>query len=234
MTDFTDNNSSSADAGSPTKLSQRLMYLFILLRYLDGRMRHDAKRGAGVFEGQGRLLRMLQMQSPIAQKQLAYLMGIRPQSLSELVNKMDRSGLVRRYPDPDDGRASLVELTDDGRDAVENLEDVFTVGETYGLNDEERTTLTGLLDKVIVHVEAEVPGGLDRRLERFRKIWLEGEGPHQHGFGPGFGMPGGPGFGGGRGRGGRGSDRGRFAGHGFGGPRDMHRGDMEHGKDGWK
>lgn len=42
-----------------------------------------------------------------------------PSSLSGLVDRMERSGLVQRVPDPDDGRAARLRLTDGGRDARE-------------------------------------------------------------------------------------------------------------------
>ena len=39
---------------------------------------------------------------------------IRPQSMAQTIGDLEAAGLVRRRPDPDDGRRSLVELTDDG------------------------------------------------------------------------------------------------------------------------
>jgi len=46
------------------------------------------------------------------------------QTLTSLVRQMERDGLVRREPDPDDGRASIVTLTpraEDARVASEGL-----------------------------------------------------------------------------------------------------------------
>jgi DNA-binding MarR family transcriptional regulator len=42
---------------------------------------------------------------------LARMEGMRPQSMSAVVNPLQESGLVRGAPDPDDGRQTLMSLT---------------------------------------------------------------------------------------------------------------------------
>ncbi len=42
-----------------------------------------------------------------------------------LVDRMERSGLVRRVPDPDDRRVNIVELTPVGRDGFRKAHDVY-------------------------------------------------------------------------------------------------------------
>lgn len=49
---------------------------------------------------------------------LAARTGLTHQSISELVQALERRGYVERVPDPSDGRARLVRLTDKGRGAV--------------------------------------------------------------------------------------------------------------------
>jgi DNA-binding MarR family transcriptional regulator len=44
---------------------------------------------------------------------------VRPQSMAQTVADLEADGLVARSPDPDDGRRALVELTDDGRAALQ-------------------------------------------------------------------------------------------------------------------
>ncbi len=43
---------------------------------------------------------------------------VRPQSMSQTLAELEADGLVRRLPDERDGRRTLVELTDDGRDTL--------------------------------------------------------------------------------------------------------------------
>ncbi|XUL86092.1 MarR family winged helix-turn-helix transcriptional regulator [Streptomyces galilaeus] len=51
---------------------------------------------------------------------LASAEGVRPQSMAATLAALDRHGLIRRSPDPEDGRRQLVTLTEAGRERVED------------------------------------------------------------------------------------------------------------------
>ncbi|MFG2357078.1 MarR family winged helix-turn-helix transcriptional regulator [Streptomyces sp. NPDC048521] len=55
---------------------------------------------------------------------LAAAEGVRPQSMATTLAALDQHGLIRRAPDPDDGRRQLVTLTDAGRARVEGNKQV--------------------------------------------------------------------------------------------------------------
>ena len=62
-----------------------------------------------------RVLTLLQESDGISQRKLALILDIRPQSLSELLGKLERDGLIRREKNEDDKREILVSLTEVGR-----------------------------------------------------------------------------------------------------------------------
>ena len=67
---------------------------------------------------QEHLLHMLHHHPSVNQKDLAEKLHVRPQSLGEMLQKLEESGYIARRKDPSDGRATLVELTPAG-EAVE-------------------------------------------------------------------------------------------------------------------
>ncbi len=173
--DTTTGRSRSPEPLSGSALNARLFYLLVLLRRGEARMRRGGRAARGVMQGQGRVLRMLTLHSPIAQKDLSYLLGVRSQSLGEVLARLEEEGLVTRAANPDDRRTWMVEITDAGRRAGEEPsgldDDPF-----QALSDEERAELARLLDKVIDHVESLFPGGVDRRLQHLRRVWFSVEG----------------------------------------------------------
>ena len=73
---------------------------------------------------QARLLSLLaEKESGVRQKVLAEEMRINPSSTSELISKLEGEGYVVRTVDPDDKRATLIELTEVGRARAYELED---------------------------------------------------------------------------------------------------------------
>ncbi|MFT8394976.1 MarR family winged helix-turn-helix transcriptional regulator [Propionibacterium sp.] len=175
------------EQGSPPttqQLTARLTYLFILLKRGDAWLRQGSRSAPGVLQGQGRVLRLLALHSPVAQKDLAYLLGIRSQSLAELLGKLEASGLVSRSQNPDDRRSWLVEITEEGRQQAESQPSIEE-GPFSALEESERRQLAELLDRVIDEVEKNLPGGVDRRLQAMRRMWSGDEDPEDGlGWGP--------------------------------------------------
>jgi len=178
------------DAGAPIggpdggdgDLARRLHHLARLMRRASG-----GRRGPGPHDetrGQGRVLALLRLHSPIAQRELSYLLGVRPQSMGELLAKLEGIGLVRRTPDPEDARARLVELTDAGRSAADELSSRPGVDPLAPLAEEERTQFVALLDRIIAGLEETLGEDPDWDPRR-------GCGPDAR-FGPRDGFRGGP------------------------------------------
>jgi DNA-binding MarR family transcriptional regulator len=149
-------------------LGARLWYLMKLMRHGDAGMRPGERRSGG-FRGQGRVLRLLSLQSPIAQKELTYLLGIRSQSLAEQLGKLEEAGLVERHPNPEDRRTSVVALTDKGREMIDSEGDHEEVDPFAALDESEKQQLADLLDRVIEGMETNLPDGPDPRMQMFKK-----------------------------------------------------------------
>ncbi|HEX4717589.1 MAG TPA: MarR family transcriptional regulator [Thermoleophilaceae bacterium] len=82
--------------------------------------------------------------------QLATAERVRPQSMAQTVQELERRGLVARRTDPNDRRKVLVELTAEGRAALEadrrHREGWLAEGIADDLTAAERATLTRALD----------------------------------------------------------------------------------------
>ena len=57
-------------------------------------------------------------EAPVNISELARRLGISKQGAAQIVDDMERRGLVVRGPDPSDGRSRLVSLTDEGQRAL--------------------------------------------------------------------------------------------------------------------
>jgi DNA-binding MarR family transcriptional regulator len=89
-------------------------------------MRHRALAGAllaplGLHPGQEILLLALDAQGPRTQAQLAAASGCEPPTITHSVRKLEAAGLVVRRPSTADGRVTIVELSDLGRQLVPRL-----------------------------------------------------------------------------------------------------------------
>lgn len=103
--------------------------------------------------GQGRVLTLLKMQPEISTRELSYLLGIRQQSLNELLNKLERAGYVLREPSEADRRVMLVKLTEKGKTQQQEMEytDIFSC-----LSPEEQSALGDYLDRITTALEEQL------------------------------------------------------------------------------
>jgi DNA-binding MarR family transcriptional regulator len=70
------------------------------------------------------LLSCLQQQDGLKPRDLAELVSLDTSSLTGLIDRTERVGLLQRQPDPDDRRALRIYLTDKGRELLDRLEPV--------------------------------------------------------------------------------------------------------------
>ena len=113
-----------------------------------------------LYEGkasQKRILIVLSEQKGISQKELTKYLGIQPGSASEILAKLEKTGLIVRTQSEKDHRGMEITLTDEGEklaeEAVEQRkkrhEQMFAC-----LTEEEKETLLSLLNKLCVDWES--------------------------------------------------------------------------------
>ena len=97
------------------------------------------------------------------QREFAAAMGVEGPTLTHHLNRMERDGLVTRRRDPENRRAHVVALTDDGEAAFRRLRSAvakFDGQLRTGIGDAEVAQLAGLLERLranVVPSPAEVP-----------------------------------------------------------------------------
>ncbi|MEU5263465.1 MarR family transcriptional regulator [Amycolatopsis sp. NPDC021455] len=116
----------------------------------------ESAREYGLTVQQGQLLCVL-MGRPYGMGDLGATLGLEKSSLTGLVDRAVRRGLVRREPDPDDRRAVQVVLTGEGRDLAEDFYAATCrrVDElAASLSCQERDRLAALLGTIVRENEA--------------------------------------------------------------------------------
>ena len=85
--------------------------------------------------------------------ELGKLLDLDKSSVSGLVERAERRGLVTRAPSPTDGRAVLVSLTEEGRSLVGEASSLFEADVSallQRLSQQDRHALTTLVTRVLV------------------------------------------------------------------------------------
>jgi len=101
--------------------------------------------------GQLPVLYMLRNGAEMPQKDLAKFAKIEQPSMAQMLARMERDGLIRRKPDPADGRSSLVSLTDAARERLPAARQALEEGREAvlaGFSAEEVQTLLRLMRRL--------------------------------------------------------------------------------------
>ena len=104
---------------------------------------------------QSSVLVTLETHEPLRLSELARREAVTPPTMSRVLAALDEAGLLVRTPDPQDGRSSLVSITDEGSElltAVRARKDAFLARRLRRLSAEERATLrraSDILEKLL-------------------------------------------------------------------------------------
>lgn len=109
----------------------------------------------------GNVMEPLTLEDGMRLTDLAAFAGITAQSMSELVDDLERRGYVERRPDPRDRRAKRIYLTERGRANVEVGLAAAEEAEAYMgtlLGEEQVAALRAMLERILASGETR-PGG---------------------------------------------------------------------------
>jgi DNA-binding MarR family transcriptional regulator len=140
----------------PVVLAEELLSAVARMR----RLVDDRLKVYGLSLPRAKILGALVRFGPSRQNVLATTFSLAPRTVTELVDSLERDGLVERKNDPTDRRANAIHLTPAGREAqrlaeatkAEVLEQVFGK-----VTDEEKETLLGVCARIAVQTESPPP-----------------------------------------------------------------------------
>jgi DNA-binding MarR family transcriptional regulator len=115
-------------------------------------------RPLGLTFARYQVLGLLRSSRPLTLGQVGTSLWVTPGTVTSSVDRLEASGLIRRFPHPSDGRTVLAEITPGGRrlfdKAVKTLnKELFS---TLPLSAEESTLLVDLIGKIRAEAGDEV------------------------------------------------------------------------------
>ncbi|WP_182348368.1 MarR family winged helix-turn-helix transcriptional regulator [Tomitella gaofuii] len=101
---------------------------------------------------------------PLRMGELAEREQIRMPTVTAIIRRVEKLGLVQRRPDPDDGRAVLVELTASGRERLEHVareRNVLLAALLEQLTDGDRQAIAAAVPALNAMLALDLPGPAD-------------------------------------------------------------------------
>lgn len=165
------NTENKDEQSNPVNLPEQFLKLESLLHRHFEKMRHGNEPFGNPHKGQGRVLSLLKLQPVTTQKELSFLLDMRPQSLGELLSKLEIKGYITRKRSEADRRILTIKLTELGTEVADKLDTNQTQQTVFdSLSKNEQTQLGTIMDKLIKELEKEIPQQNDR-LNRGRRLF---------------------------------------------------------------
>lgn len=96
-----------------------------------------------------RIIALLYERGELTQRELQELLGIQAGSLSELVSRMEKFGVIARSPDETDRRRTVIRLTPLGLERAREPRDIGDERLFAALTGEEQARLREMLQKIV-------------------------------------------------------------------------------------
>jgi DNA-binding MarR family transcriptional regulator len=112
---------------------------------------HSVWDELGLYRGQPFLLAVLWESEGVTHSELAHRMHVSPATVTNMIKRMEKAGLLERRPDVQDQRVSHVYLTDAGRAIRERVDAQWQEIEDRvfgGFSEDEQAALRALLERI--------------------------------------------------------------------------------------
>ncbi|QRM53130.1 MarR family transcriptional regulator [Sinorhizobium sp. BG8] len=116
---------------------------------------------AGLYAGQDGVIMALAEEGGLTAGSLAARLGVKAPTMTRTIGRLEAQGFVERRPDEDDGRLTVVHLTDAGRSSLSVIGEAVRVSEgqaVEGLSEKEIRTLSKLLRAVDDNLRGVIEG----------------------------------------------------------------------------
>lgn len=107
------------------------------------------------------LLRQIHKSDGITIGGLADRFGVRPSTISQMIDRLEREGLAVRHSDTSDARVKVVQLTEKGRTVLAEVESVWAMRLKSALEElspDEQEHLVSLLGRIASSLSEDVGG----------------------------------------------------------------------------
>jgi DNA-binding MarR family transcriptional regulator len=141
-------HSMTSDTTAPARATHQSLVLINHLARVARRRSEIALEPIGLRPRQAVALMVLRDRGALTQGALGDVLRLDPTNLVGLLNELEQRGLLERRRDPGDRRRHIVELSPDGRTALDGAERALASVQDEilaGLDEPERATLHGLL-----------------------------------------------------------------------------------------
>jgi DNA-binding MarR family transcriptional regulator len=134
--------------------------LYTLIHKINRKLRHpkfnstDQNVVPSITKVQWWILKTVWEQKQCTAGYLAKMIGVRPSTMSQMLDRLEKAGFVSRFTDPADARVRIIRLTDRGQNMFHNSESKFVeklAGPLGYLTPEEQQFLIVLLEKLAEH-----------------------------------------------------------------------------------
>lgn len=136
----------------------RFVEIWLQIDAVSSKIFYPRLEAMGLSRGQPRMLRFLGENDGCRQKDIAERFYLRAASVSGILNKMEKDGLIERKINPNSRRETLVFLTKLGKEKLTQVHDFYDTleREVFGkFGDQEFDSLMEELGKVCTHMNQE-------------------------------------------------------------------------------